>query len=127
MFILCSFIRAPYFYVTIFCYGSDIPMDAHNTHRPQVTNLELKAPRHQEDAHGFDISFGSPISVIQSRRAYIQIKAVGFNFDLLRLPILDNVPRIVEVVIGDLDEVWRNRPIHFGRSRWPYPLRTEPS
>jgi hypothetical protein len=48
------------------------------------------------DTHGLDISIGSLISVF-NQGAGIQIKVVGFNADLWRLSILDNVSRVCEV------------------------------
>jgi len=42
------------------------------------------------DAHGFDISIGSLISVFQSRRWYTN-QSGRINVDIWRLPILDNV------------------------------------
>ncbi len=54
------------------------------------------------DAHGFDISIGSLISVFQFRRRYTN-QSIGFNIDLWRLPILDNGLSVSEVPIEGRD------------------------
>jgi hypothetical protein len=65
-----------------------------NPHRS--TNPVLQKRDILVDAHGFEISIGSLISVFQSRCGR-QINVVGFNVDLWCLPILDSISSIYDI------------------------------
>ncbi len=60
------------------------------SHKPR-----FKKPRHHRaDAHRFDIYFGSLISVFSPGAGILN--AVGFNVDIWRLPILDDVLQLAD-------------------------------